>query len=153
MKTLVMLLSLFALSSLNASQEFPQRGLPEGVKTRIGKGKVTQIEYSPDGARLAVGTGIGIWIYDTMTAQDVAPVGARMRAISGIWAYSPDGSVLASGGSDNTFRLWDASTGAHLRTLEGHTSRVISVIFSGDGDTLASVDDFNTLCFWDTVNG
>jgi predicted NACHT family NTPase len=39
---------------------------------------------------------------------------------------------------DNTIRLWDAASGALLRTLEGHTSWVLSVAFSPDGRALAS---------------
>ena len=33
----------------------PQWHLPDGVKVRLGKGKINQIMYSPDGAMLAVG--------------------------------------------------------------------------------------------------
>ena len=32
-------------------------------------------------------------------------------------AFSPDGNTLVSGDSDQIVRLWDAHTGAHLRTL------------------------------------
>jgi WD40 repeat protein len=35
-------------------------------------------------------------------------------------------------------RLWDAQTGALLRTLEGHTDWVWSVAFAPDGRLLAS---------------
>ena len=61
MKVVLALLTLFTLSSFNASSEDPsQWGLPQGVKTRLGKGAIdTQIHYSPDGTRLAVGSGIG----------------------------------------------------------------------------------------------
>ncbi|KAF2728517.1 hypothetical protein EJ04DRAFT_449157, partial [Polyplosphaeria fusca] len=32
-----------------------------------------------------------------------------------------------------TVRLWDAETGAHRSTLEGHSGRVSAVVFSPDG--------------------
>ena len=151
-RILLTLLLLIALSPLNASQEFPQWDLPDGVTMRLGKGKINQIEYSPDGTRLAVGTGIGIWIYDTMTSQDVVLFAAHAGDI-GCLAYSPDGSVLASGSSDKIVRLWNASTGAHLGTLKGHTASIRSVSFSRDGATLASVDHDISVRFWDAVTG
>ena len=38
--------------------------------------------------------------------------------------FSPDGRTLASGSYQETIRLWDGVTGAHLRTLTGHTDSV-----------------------------
>ncbi len=152
MKFVLTLLSLFALSLPGAAQRFPQSGLPDGVKLRLGRGNITRMQYSPDGARLAVATGIGIWIYDTAKRGEPALFGAHEGVV---WclAFSPDGSVLASGGWDNNIHLWNASTGDLLRTLEGHTSRIIDVAFSRDGATLASVDDVNAVHSWDTVAG
>ena len=152
MKILVTTLLLVMLSPLGAAQKLPQSGLPEGAKLRLGNGKITRMQYSPDGARLAVATGIGIWIYDTAKRSEPALFAAHEGVV---WCldFSPDGSVLASGGWDNNIRLWNASTGDLLRTLEGHTSRIIDVAFNRDGATLASVDDVNAVHFWDTVSG
>ena len=46
------------------------------------------------------------------------------------------GSPPAS--SDNTVKIWDASTGLETLTLKGHTDAVVSVAFSSDGRRLAS---------------
>lgn len=67
-------------------------------------------------------------------------------------AFSPDGKTLASGGMDNTIRLWDVSSGQELRTLTGHTDSVYSVSFSPDGTILAS-GGRNTTKLWDVVSG
>ena len=58
----------------------------------------------------------------------------------GIWAYafSPDGTRLASAGEDGRRALWDAATGALLATCRGHASKVLGVAFSPDGARLVT---------------
>jgi len=57
-----------------------------------------------------------------------------------IWsiAFSPDGQTIASGSFDSSVKLWDATTGQCLNTLQG-TGGVWSVAFSPDGQMLPVV--------------
>jgi WD40 repeat protein len=68
-------------------------------------------------------------------------------------AYSPDGSHIVSGSYDKTVRIWDASTGAQVKQLDGHTSLVISVAYSPDGSHIVSGSYDNTVRIWDASTG
>jgi WD40 repeat protein len=55
-------------------------------------------------------------------------------------AYSPDGRRIATGSADGTVKLWEAATGALIRTHPGHTGLVYAAAFSPDGTRLASAN-------------
>ena len=52
--------------------------------------------------------------------------------------FSPDGKSVATAIDDSHIRLWNATTGAALRTLEKDKGEVLSLAFSPDGKRLAA---------------
>src|SRR5262245_33025061 len=68
-------------------------------------------------------------------------------------AISPDGSLVASAGTNNSIRLANLADGSAVRRLAGHTDGVASIAFSPDGKLLASTADDRTLRLWDVSGG
>ena len=64
-------------------------------------------------------------------------------------AFSPDGEVLASAGTDFVVRLWEVKRGELLAELRGHTSEVLALAFSADGGRLASAGQTGEIRLWD----
>ncbi|MYB01668.1 hypothetical protein F4X90_18630, partial [Candidatus Poribacteria bacterium] len=83
------------------AQDYTNLNLPEGVKLRIGKGRITAIAYSPDSNQFAVASTVGIWKYDALTGEELNFFMGHKNRISSM-CYSPDGKTIASGSWDNT---------------------------------------------------
>lgn len=69
-------------------------------------------------------------------------------------AFSPNGQMLAAGGSrDNAARLWSLPDARLIATLAGHDGRVARLSFSPDGETLESGSFEKTIRLWNIPSG
>ena len=119
-------------------KNYSQWQLPKQAKARLGKGGINVIQFSPDGTQLAVGSNIGIWLYDVETGEEKSLFKGACRFL----AFSPDGRFLANGGEYGTdaprVQLWEIATGREVLLPEVYDTASV-LRFTSDGKTLASV--------------
>ena len=124
---------------------YPQWELPKAAKMRLGKGDINAIEFSPDGTQLAVGTDIGVWLYDAKTGKEISLFAGICESLT----FSPDGRFLVNGGSDyasilggsrweKKIELWEITTGQKVAFRNMPPAAAV-LKFSQDGKTLISL--------------
>jgi WD40 repeat protein len=111
----------------------------EGHRRKVIRGHADAVHclaFSPDGARLASGSGdrtVKLW--DHASGRQVRSL--KQKVVPGHVAFRPDGKVLAVAGSMSVF-VWDVAAGKLMQTLEGHEGSVSALAYSPDGKYLAS---------------
>jgi WD40 repeat protein/serine/threonine protein kinase len=66
-------------------------------------------------------------------------------------AYSPDGTTLATAGTDQLISLWDVASGRLRAKFTGHTGVVWSLAWSPDGQRLATAGWDGSVRVWDVT--
>uniref|UniRef100_Q020D3 WD-40 repeat protein n=1 Tax=Solibacter usitatus (strain Ellin6076) TaxID=234267 RepID=Q020D3_SOLUE len=122
---------------------------------KIGKlsGQVRAIAFGADSNSIAVADGV------PGRAGSVVQVDLQIGAITAIQqakdemlavAFSADGKLLATGGTDSIVRIYATGTNAAPIELKGHTGWISGVAFSPDGKLFASGSADKTVRVWKT---
>ena len=150
----------FDLDTLRETRRMPVEVVNSGL-----------VAFSPDGKLLAAaGSDQFIHLHDLATGQEhghrleLEPASPEIPLPP--WgffclAFSPDGSILATGEfkqqagliPEASIRVWDVAQGRALRRIPVPQQWVRSMSFSPDGKTLASCSTEAGLRLWDVASG
>ena len=118
--------------------------LPKGAIARLGRGTVRDMAFSPDGQYLAVGTAIGLWLYESQTLSPIA-LWDTGRGMTENVRFSPDGRWIITKTFTEDVKIWDTNSGACIAIMEKQ-ERLPSIsqpIFSPDGQRVLAATNEN----------
>ena len=114
---------------------------------------VVSVAFSPDG-QLMVSTSMSgeldsaFTLWDTVSGKKAKTLGTP-RCISPSVTFSPDGRLVATGGSIyDSLRFYSVQSGTEVKCFPGHAARVLDVAFSPDGQLVATASGDGTVRLW-----
>jgi len=115
--------------------------------------EVIKVAFSSDGQLLtAANNDTGVTIWEVSSGKQVS----EFRSSAGldrVVDVAPDARQAATAAADfKSVELWDLTTGNKIRTLQGHSDSLRTLLFSHDGRHLASGGDL-VAKVWDVASG
>ena len=114
---------------------------------------LNDIEISPDGKRLLIGSDAGTpRLLDAQTGATICLFTGHTEPYVGEVTFSPDGRYVATSGADRTARIWKTDGCEPVRVITS-TDIFTSVVFSPDGKYLATAGYDGPAKIWDVETG
>ena len=137
------------------NRDFTTWALPENAIARLGRGRVTDLTFSPDGECLVAATDIGLWWYELATMQPVA-LWETERGMVSTASFSDDGQWIATGNADGVVKVWNTQDQQCIMEVGQRRLNhgVAQLTFSPDGQHLAASHyHFHSVSVWSTKTG
>jgi WD40 repeat protein len=112
----------------------------------------THVAHSPDLKLMLLIGEKGAQVRDADTRQAVGNPLPTKYPVSSV-AWSPDGAMLLTGGSDGTAQVWSARTRVPIGQPMVHQGPIHSVRFSPDSRTVVTASADRSARFWDSLTG
>ena len=119
----------------------------------ITNASLSTVRISPTGDWIALGSGstgqllVWEWTSESYILRQQSHHLGLLQSLT----YSPDGTVICTGGDDGRIKLWNSTTGLSTVTFEQHTSSVSALAFAKKGQVMFSASLDGTVRAWDLV--
>jgi len=110
----------------------------------------SNIDFSPDGTRLAAAYGLSVRLWDLGNGEEIDYISGT----GGEVAWCPDGPRVAiTSNGTGPVRIWDADARREVQVLDGAKDPVTTVAWSPDGKRLAAAGVDPNIRVWDVSTG
>ena len=137
--------------SICIAQDYTKWHLPEGAISRLGKGIINEITFSPDSSKFAVSTTIGVWIYNAENGKELALLKSDELEVESS-LFTPDGKSLIVAAVNGETYLWNVTTGEKLSRLTDGNDIVDKVALSDDSTKFVTYSKDSKYRIYDLKN-
>ena len=114
--------------------------LPEGAIARLGQGSIRDMAFSPDEQYFAVGTSIGLWLYELPALSPIA-LWDTERGMTDSVTFSPDNRRIVTDTCVEEVKIWDIQSGICIAQMSRLDNQgICQPVFSEDGQHLVAAN-------------